>query len=325
MSFVFDVGTLASLRQNIRAGHTGAHQKLAQQFEGLFLQMMLKSMREASPKEGLFDSDQARMLQSVFDAQISQQLSERGLGLAKVLLAHLQRHGAAQIPGSPASAKFGTGTGESGETRRIVGDGGLAGRSLSVRDTRLTSTPFTMLPEYAASAATMHTADTRSLDQSDTHTGLPAHVAQFVARLLKPAKAVAQASGLPLKLILGQAALESGWGQREIQTPDGRPTHNLFGIKATGGWAGKVVDVLTTEFIDGRPVKMQQPFRAYASYEQALQDYANLITRSPRYREVTNAQDAYDAARKIQAAGYATDPNYADKLIRVMQRLPVAS
>lgn len=104
---------------------------------------------------------------------------------------------------------------------------------------------------------------------------------------------------------------------------DGSTSYNLFGIKATGGWKGKVAEVMTTEYENGVARKVKQPFRAYDSYEHALSDYARLITENSRYQHVVTAANEKDAARKIQAAGYATDPKYADKLINVMAKLSV--
>ena len=129
------------------------------------------------------------------------------------------------------------------------------------------------------------------------------------------------AIGVPARVILGQAALESGWGQREIKHPDGRTSHNLFGIKAGAGWKGQVVHVLTTEYEDGVAKKVTQPFRAYSSYEESFADYARLIGNSPRYETVAQARNEVEAARRIQNSGYATDPQYAQKLIGIMNQL----
>src|SRR5690606_25165545 len=148
--------------------------------------------------------------------------------------------------------------------------------------------------------------------------GAPQHIRSFVDRMAAAAELAARRSGVPAKLILSQAALESGWGQREILRPDGRSSHNLFGIKAGEGWHGDVVHVMTTEYEDGVPRRMSQPFRAYGSYAESFQDYADLIGNSARYSQVAAAPSAETAARRIQAAGYATDPGYADKLISIM-------
>src|SRR5690606_8322518 len=115
------------------------------------------------------------------------------------------------------------------------------------------------------------------------------YIRDFVTRMASAADYAAEQSGVPAKLILSQAALESGWGQREIQREDGSSSHNLFGIKATGGWKGEVVHVMTTEYEDGVPRKVSQPFRAYDSYADSFADYARLIGRNQRYSEVLTA------------------------------------
>jgi flagellar protein FlgJ len=130
--------------------------------------------------------------------------------------------------------------------------------------------------------------------------------------------AASNATGIPAKFLLGHAALESGWGKGEIRTADGSPSHNLFGIKAGRNWKGATVDVTTTEYVDGAPRKMVQTFRAYASYAQAFQDYASLLQNSPRYAAVLKQSDGAGFAQGLQRAGYATDPQYAEKLTRIL-------
>ena len=121
--------------------------------------------------------------------------------------------------------------------------------------------------------------------------------------------------------MLGQAALESGWGRREIRTADGGTSHNLFGIKAGRNWTGPTVETLTTEYVNGTPRKVVEKFRAYASYADSFRDYAKLIGNNPRYAEAARSGgDAQVFANRVQAAGYATDPNYAGKLARVIHQ-----
>ncbi|ETH86606.1 putative flagellar rod assembly protein/muramidase FlgJ [Bordetella pertussis STO1-CHOC-0018] len=152
--------------------------------------------------------------------------------------------------------------------------------------------------------------------------GAPSHVVDFVSRMSRAANVAAQQSGVPARLILGQAALESGWGRRELRHEDGSTSYNLFGIKAGASWKGKVVNVMTTEYVDGVAQKLVQSFRAYSSYEESFSDYARLIGNSPRYEAaVTQAGNEIEAARRIQEAGYATDPRYAEKLISIMGQL----
>ena len=141
----------------------------------------------------------------------------------------------------------------------------------------------------------------------------------FVQRHADAAARVEQTSGIPAAFMLGQAGHETGWGRSEITMADGSPSFNLFGIKATGGWNGKVAEITTTEYVNGAAQKVVAKFRAYDSYEDSLRDYARLITQSPRYAQVSQQTDSVQAwANGLQRAGYATDPHYASKLSRAI-------
>ena len=142
---------------------------------------------------------------------------------------------------------------------------------------------------------------------------------RFVQRHTQTAAKVAQASGLPASYMLGQAGHETGWGQHEIRLKGGAPSHNLFGIKAGSGWTGKVAEVTTTEYVGGVAHKTVAKFRAYDSYEDSFRDYARLITQTPRYAQAAQATGSVQAfASGLQKAGYATDPQYANKLSRAI-------
>ena len=141
----------------------------------------------------------------------------------------------------------------------------------------------------------------------------------FVERLAPDAEAVSRDSGIPVRFLLGHAALESGWGRSEIRAADGTPSHNLFGIKAGAGWTGRTVDVQTTEYTGGVAQQKVETFRAYDSYRDSLRDYAKLLASAPRYAEVLkNTNDARAYARELQDAGYATDPRFANALAGVI-------
>jgi flagellar protein FlgJ len=142
----------------------------------------------------------------------------------------------------------------------------------------------------------------------------------FVARHLQTAKRIESETGIPASFMVGQAGHETGWGQHEIKTRSGQPSYNLFGIKADANWTGKVAEVTTTEYVAGVEKKQVAKFRAYDSYDQSFRDYAQLITKSPRYAKV-DAQNssALAFASGLQKAGYATDPNYAAKLSRAIE------
>jgi flagellar protein FlgJ len=139
----------------------------------------------------------------------------------------------------------------------------------------------------------------------------------FVQHLSGTAERVAQESGIPASFMLGQAGHETGWGKSEIRHKDGSNSFNLFGIKAGKGWTGKVAEITTTEYINGKAQKVTAKFRAYDSYEDSFRDYARLIKESPRYEKaesVAQSGSAMAYASALQKAGYATDPEYAKKL-----------
>jgi flagellar protein FlgJ len=135
----------------------------------------------------------------------------------------------------------------------------------------------------------------------------------FVKKFYPAAKRAEAATGIPAEFMVGQAALESGWGRREIRGDDGKPTHNLFGIKATG-WNGKVSVNTTTEYTNGKAERVQEAFRAYDSYDHAFEDYARLLAKNPRYAGVVQANTPEQFGFGMQKAGYATDPKYGEKL-----------
>jgi peptidoglycan hydrolase FlgJ len=144
----------------------------------------------------------------------------------------------------------------------------------------------------------------------------------FVDKLAAPAQAASAATGIPARFIIGQAALESGWGKSEIRKADGSTSHNVFGIKATKDWTGKTVSTVTTEYVNGRPQRTVEKFRAYDSYQEAMTDYASLLKGNPRYAQVINSShDVNGFANGMQRAGYATDPHYARKLMSIMQKM----
>lgn len=143
--------------------------------------------------------------------------------------------------------------------------------------------------------------------------------AVFVQQHQDAARRVQQTTGLPASHMIGQAGHESGWGKREIKNSDGSTSFNLFGIKATGDWKGKVAEVTTTEYVQGVAKKVVAKFRAYTSYEESFRDFARLINESPRYARVRQASQSVEAyAGGLQRAGYATDPDYASKLTRAI-------
>lgn len=283
-----DVAGLASnaqslnhLRAQAKADPDKALSAAAKQFEAVFLNMMLKSMRDATPQDGLFDNEQTKMFTSMLDQQLAQEMSQRGIGLADIMVRQLSGQGGVQ-PAPPVTLQADTTL-------------GIYGPSAA------TTTPAAPVKSAVPSAFN------ETAQQS------------FVRRMTPYALKASQESGVPAQLMLGQAALESGWGRREIRMADGSNSYNLFGIKATGNWNGKVAEIVTTEYRNGVAGKEVQKFRAYNSYEEAFSDYARLLSKNPRYAPALQpGQDPLAIAQAIQRGGYATDPNYANKLAKVM-------
>lgn len=316
--FALDIQGLERLKHNDSGeGLKGA----AQQFEALFVQMMVKSMREAVPTSGLLQSQAGDMYQEMLDKQWSQSVAERGLGLADQLVAQLE----GSVGGRDASASASGNrdiealiAGIPRGTPRPLTDALMAepeGESSSAGGQG--AAPRSFLNALQTGAGDAPPAVAESAAMADR----PEHVQAFLERLAGPARAASRASGVPAELILAQAALETGWGRREIATADGGNSHNLFGIKAGSGWQGETTEILTHEVIDGRRQAVRDRFRVYGSFEEAFTDYARLIGDNPRYSGVGAAATPDQAARALQRGGYATDPAYADKLIAVMDSL----
>lgn len=304
--FALDVQGVDALRRTVRSSPEEGLKQVSRQFEALFMNMVLKSMRQAVPQSSLLDSQNEKLYLSMFDQQLSQNLSGRGVGLAEAMLAQLSR-------GLPSAAPEGEAEGMS-----LALPGGFALKPQA-------GIPLGSSPTPAAVPAGRRSADL-SLYQSNverppaTVDSLQGKVDAFVDRMGASAQAASEASGVPAPLILAQAALESGWGKREIRADDGTQSYNLFGIKADRGWKGPTVETTTTEYVDGEPQKVRAKFRAYGSYEEAFTDYAKFITRNPRYANVLATDDPAAAAHGLQKAGYATDPQYGHKLVRIMQK-----
>lgn len=274
-----DARGLQSLRNAASRDPKAVAQQAAQQFEALFMQELLKSMRASQMASGLFDNDASRMGTEMLDAQMASSFAGRPGGLSALIARQLERQMGLQhgpIPKPAAQPPALQSTTEAARAARAP-----------------------RIPEKAAAA--------------------------FLQQHEEAAAAAERASGIPAAFMIAQAGHESGWGRREILRADGTPSHNLFGIKAGAGWKGAVAEVTTTEYVDGRPQRMVQRFRAYASPAEAFADYAALMTGHARYRPVLAAGgDARAFAEGLQRAGYATDPRYAEKLggaIATVQRL----
>lgn len=329
--FALEMQGLQRLKHSARQDPASGADAAAQQFEALFIQMMVKSMRDAVPTTGLLDNKQSEFFQSMLDQQWSQTMASRGIGLAETLVSELENRGLVPSQAAPAENELIAGiprgapqplrdairpeTTNSSEAASSTQD---ASTSLSGFMAELDARPRGM---GAASDQGMGMQQAAGMPASSERSAMPVHVRTFLDRLEAPAQAASRVTGVPAELILAQAALETGWGRHEISTRDGGNSHNLFGIKAGSGWHGETTEIVTHEVYGGQRQRLRDDFRVYGSFEEAFTDYANLIGNNPRYRAVTTAESPAEAARALQQGGYATDPAYADKLIAVMRSM----
>lgn len=265
-----DSRTLDSLRHGAAKDPKSAAREAARQFESLFMNELMKSMRASTESAGLMDNQATKLGTEMLDAQLATKMAGRPGGLSEVIARQLERQ-MGVVPGPIPS------TSRANHSLPMVSDPAATPR----------------LPEKSA--------------------------AGFVQQHGRAAEAAAAETGIPAPFMIAQAALETGWGKREIVGRDGTHSHNLFGIKAGASWKGATVDVATTEYIGGQPRKMIQRFRAYANEAESFADYARLMKGSPRYAAVVaQGSDAKAFAHGLQKAGYATDPAYAEKLGKVI-------
>ncbi|MFM0295409.1 flagellar assembly peptidoglycan hydrolase FlgJ [Paraburkholderia sp. RL17-383-BIF-A] len=313
--FALDVQGFAKLSAQAKASPQAGMKMAAQQFDAVFTQMMLKSMRDATPQDGPFDSHDSATFTSMMDQQLSQQLSQKGIGVADAMLKQMMRNQGMQVGGGANGA------------------GGLAGMANALGggsggDEGQTAALNALAKAYGNAQANGQLAMGKGYSANSALTpplkgdGTSPKVDAFVDKLAEPAQAASAATGIPARFIIGQAALESGWGKSEIKKADGSTSHNVFGIKATKDWTGKTVSTVTTEYVNGKPQRVVEKFRAYDSYQEAMTDYASLLKGNPRYAQVINsAHDVNGFANGMQRAGYATDPHYAKKLMSIMQKM----
>jgi flagellar protein FlgJ len=291
--FVLDPKTTADIRVNLKKDPQGGAKQVAQQFEGLLLQMMLKSMRDATPQDGLLDSDQTRFFTSIMDQQLAQNLSARGsLGFARLIEQQLGR--------SLANG--------SGKSDAAVSSLEVMQQTLLARQTA----------QYSGMGAQRIRSAPAAGSEAAESAGAMGSASDFVNRVWPHAVEAANGIGVPPQFLVAHSALESGWGKSEIKTANGSPSYNLFGVKAGRSWQGPSVEVQTTEYVEGVAQSSREKFRVYGSYAEAFRDYAGLLKNNPRFSAVLGQKDGTQFALSLQQSGYATDPLYADKLSRII-------
>lgn len=309
-TFFADSGKMAELRLGAQQNDPKATRETAQQFEALFVQLMLKSMRDAGIKGELFNSSQMDRYMELYDRQIALDMARNGgIGLADMMVEQMQANG--------------------GRTPATIPEGGFTvPPRVDIQPPPVFSPPTVPSAPEQSAAVKPNLADEipaiapAALSSVSSATDrIPAFEGRddFITNMLPLARRAAGRLGVPAEAIVAQSALETGWGRHVMQRPDGSPAWAMFGIKAGSDWSGETVTVTTLEIIDGQAVRERARFRAYPSPEAAVNDYVDFLSSRPRYAEALQAgSDPAAFAVGLQRAGYATDPHYASKIERLV-------
>ena len=294
IGFIHDIANLDKLRQKAVDGDENSEKEAlsaaAKQFESIFTTMLLKSMRDANStfESGLMDSQNQQFYRQMMDEQMASELSSSGsLGLADMIVAQLSS-GSVENPNAKA---------------REVNFEVMMKKIDNIRQ-----------PKPVSSSV--------PIERSEIASSQPFDSPQSFVNTMKPyAERAARALGVDSSLILAQAALETGWGKKVIANTRGS-SHNLFNIKADKRWTGDKVATQTLEYHQGIPVKENAAFRSYSSFEDSFNDYVQFLNDNPRYNSALRHQGNNESfIRGIHQAGYATDPEYADKVLKVKAQI----
>ena len=294
IGFIHDIAGLDKLRKQAVEGDEGSEKAAltaaAKQFEAIFTSMLFKSMRDANStfESGLMDSQNQQFYRQMMDEQMSSELSSSGsLGLADMIVAQLSSGSVENQNAANQHTDF--------EAMMKKVDGARQARS----------------SESVIASETIQTPQKHSFDSPES----------FVGSMRPYAEKAAKALGVDSSLLLAQAALETGWGQKLVSNSRGS-SNNLFNIKADKSWSGDKVATQTLEYHQGIPVKEQAAFRSYGNFEESFNDYVRFLNQNPRYTTaLRHGGNDEQFIRGIHQAGYATDPNYADKVLRVKAKI----
>jgi len=290
-----DIKGLDALRRAAQSGDSKALDEAAKQFEAIFVQMMLKSMRKAqdvmADKDSPFNSEQVKFYRDMHDTQVASDLASNGsIGLAEIIVRQLGKTGDDYMP---AGALRNDGNLSSINRNTITS-------TLNAQEKVLGNQPIRTFPSFKTAA----------FDDAQS----------FIEQLYPAAQQAAEQLGIDPKALLAQAAIETGWGQHMIHNTSGQNSHNLFGIKADRRWQGDRAMVDTVEFEQGLAATKKAPFRVYDSFADSMQDYVSFVQKNPRYEEaIKKSHSPQGYFSELQKAGYATDPEYANKVISVFE------
>ncbi len=317
-----DFNALAGLKAEAKKDSPEALKAVAKQFEALFLNNILKSMRAGKLSEGLLDSQESDSYNEMYDQQLAVHLSgDPGVGLADLIVKQLSPKSAAQnAEGSfnrPANNQA-----LGGSASAIASSSGIAGNTAKLQSNKIdswintdTEGSQTIINSYINDSEPLSDMTEIPFKNNNTKSS---STDDFIRQLLPHATQAAKELGIDPKVILAQAALETGWGRSLIKNSNGSTSFNLFNIKADKSWTGKQAQVSALEFDQGIAKKVNSGFRAYSSFKESFADYVDFIKTNPRYgdalKQVNNGERYL---QELQQAGYATDPNYANKIMTI--------
>jgi flagellar protein FlgJ len=305
IGFIHDISSLDSLRQMaVKEGKEGEQEALraaARQFESIFTSMMLKSMREANEgfESNFMNSQNEKFYRQMLDEQMASELSASGsMGLADMIVQQLT-------------------VGQSNDKSETA-----------MRDAVNNAVEYRRVDPKKAHEIEQRLIESGQLSRSGLDIARPESEPSrfdtpesFVNSMKPYADRAAKALGVEPSLLLAQAALETGWGQKVVKNARGS-SNNLFNIKADRSWQGDKVTTQTLEFHDNTPVKETAAFRSYSNYQDSFNDYVRFLNENPRYETaLQQGGDSESFIRGIHSAGYATDPSYADKVLQVKQKI----
>ncbi|MBL4942757.1 MAG: flagellar assembly peptidoglycan hydrolase FlgJ [Colwellia sp.] len=332
-----EINGLNAIRQQSKSSDgeskKAALQEAAQQFEAIFMQMLLKSMRKAQEvleSDSPFNSESTKFYRDMHDQQMAVELSSKGtLGLSELIVRQLggddnftpstvlrSDGNLAQIRKAAQQAASATLIREGIDQNNPFSVFPAVNKNTEQVDASLISIPF-VPPRKITEEAVGISASKQSVNFSTPLFSTPK---DFVSALTEPAKMVQEKLGVPFQVVIAQAALETGWGQKIIKDQQGSSSNNLFNIKADERWAGEKIQKDTLEFEHGTMVKKSAPFRVYQSLADSVNDYVNFLSSSDRYQEaLQNSSDVEHFLQGLQKAGYATDPQYATKIMATLR------
>lgn len=310
-----DMASLKVLKGQSKAGDSQAIKEVAQQFEAIFLQMMLTSMRKTVEVNEEFSNEKS-MYYDLFDKQVAMDMSSNGgIGMSKMIMAQLMKdpQQAEKIAGQDLSLPAAP-----GQYKRAVMQKVAATMPVVANDKPVQTEAVVEKKSTALSVETVKTekpvTENKAIEGFQFESPM-----QFLRQLWHGASDIIAESGLDPRVIIAQAALETGWGKYIIKKADGQSSHNLFGIKSGNGWSGNKVTATTLEYKNGVMDKAKESFRAYDSLIESVKDYVAFVKGSERYKvAIANQDNPQRYAAELQRAGYATDPNYAEKIINIM-------